>query len=85
MWERSEGEGTLHLAHVVIEDGLRAVRLGQVEAVVNLEALVDRLWGRERERLECSNTHFWGSGRQAVWEREREREVRMHQKTSKTM
>ena len=40
--EGSEGEGTLDLADVVLQDGLRGERLCQVEAVVNLERLTDR-------------------------------------------
>lgn len=43
MREGSEGEGTLDLTDMVVEDGLRAVGLGQVEAVVDLQALAHRL------------------------------------------
>lgn len=41
--EGSEGEGTLHLTHVVVEDGLGAVGLCQVEAIVDLQTLAHRL------------------------------------------
>lgn len=57
MREGSEGEGTLHLAHVVVEDGLRAVGLGQVEAVVDFEALADRLEGENQSVL--AYVHGW--------------------------
>ena len=40
--EGAEGEGALHLAHVVLEDGLPGEGLRQVEAVLDLEALAER-------------------------------------------
>lgn len=60
MREGSEGKGTLHLAHVVVEDGLRAVGLGQVEAVVDFEALADRLEGENQSVL--AYVHGWWEG-----------------------
>ena len=41
--EGSEGEGALHLTDMVVEYGLRAVWLRQVEAVVHLQTLANRL------------------------------------------
>ena len=36
-WEGSEGEGALHLTHVVAKNGFGTVALRQVEAVVHLQ------------------------------------------------
>lgn len=44
--EGSESEGALDLAHVVVQDGLGAVGLRQVEAVVDLQTLAHRLCER---------------------------------------
>lgn len=41
LWERPECERALDLAHVVLQDGVRRERLGQVEAVLYLERLAD--------------------------------------------
>ena len=47
--EGPEGEGALDLAHVVLEDVLGAERLGQVEAVLDLQ----RSKGREADIVQC--------------------------------
>ena len=39
LWEGSEGKGTLHLADMVVQDGLGSEGLCQVEAVLDLEGL----------------------------------------------
>ena len=59
--EGSEGEGTLDLAHVVLQDGVRAERLREVETVLNLETLAHRALlgagahGARRDPLGVSN------------------------------
>ena len=59
--ECSEGEGTLDLAHVVLQDGVRAERLREVETVLNLETLAHRALlgagahGARRDPLGVSN------------------------------
>ena len=42
LWEGSEGKGTLDLTHVVLQNRFRTESLGEVETVLNLEALAHR-------------------------------------------
>ena len=42
LWEGSEGKGTLDLTHVVLQNRLRTESLGEVETILNLEALAHR-------------------------------------------
>ena len=53
--EGSEGEGALHLAHVVFEDCVGGEGLGQVEAVLDLEALTD--WALLGAGAHCAGRH----------------------------
>ena len=42
LWEGSEGKGTLDLTHVVLQNRVRTESLGEVETILNLEALAHR-------------------------------------------
>lgn len=60
MREGTEGKCTLDFAHVVIKNGLGAVGLGKVEAVVDLQALTHGLQGEKH----CVGAETESTGRE---------------------